>query len=112
MNAAIVFELPVVWLWGIACGGLLILAAWRQKRRGFTLARIAVLFGLRTLAMLALLFVVARPIRMARKFVGGHARPVMVLVDRSESMSLKESDATRYQQVLSFLNRRLLPAFK
>ena len=40
------------------------------------------------------------------------SRSVMLLMDRSESMSLEEQDATRYQQALEFLRGRLLPALK
>jgi uncharacterized membrane protein len=39
-------------------------------------------------------------------------RPVMLLMDRSESMSLEEHDASRFQQALGFLRERLLPALR
>jgi uncharacterized membrane protein len=36
----------------------------------------------------------------------------MLLMDRSESMSLEEREASRYQQALGFLRERLLPALR
>src|ERR1035437_550966 len=37
---------------------------------------------------------------------------VLLLMDRSESMSLEERDTSRYQQALGFLRERLLPALR
>jgi len=39
-------------------------------------------------------------------------RPVVLLMDRSESMSLEENERTRYQQALNFARDYLLPALK
>ena len=49
---------------------------------------------------------------MTREPPASATRPVMVLMDRSESMSLEERDASRYQQALGFLRERLLPALR
>src|SRR5207248_9676340 len=40
------------------------------------------------------------------------ARPVVLLMDRSQSMGLEEGGSTRYQKALEFLRSRLLPALK
>jgi uncharacterized membrane protein len=110
MSAAIVFEYPPGWLFAFPLAAVLAFAVWRQRRRGLAISQIARLAALRGLALLVLVFLVARPIWMTREPAAAATRPVMVLMDRSESMSLDEHDATRYQQGLGFLRERLLPA--
>jgi uncharacterized membrane protein len=75
-------------------------------------SRIAKLGALRAMALLVLVFLAARPIWMTREPPASATRSVMLLMDRSESMSLEERDATRYQQALGFLRERLLPALR
>ena len=89
------------------------LPSWRQRRRG--LAQLRGLPGWRRLArdaLLVLVFLAARPVWMTREPPASATRPVMVLMDRSESMSLEERGVTRYQQALGFLRERLLPALR
>jgi len=112
MMASITYELPLGWLVGIPLVGALIFAAWRQYHRGLSASRIAALAMLRFFALLPLVFLAARPLWVTRTPPAAASRPVMLLVDRSESMSLAENDTTRYQQVLNFLRARLLPALK
>lgn len=112
MIASLLFEFPLGWLVGIPLLGALIFAAWRQYRNGLGPARIAALSALRFAALLPLVFLAARPLWIARTPPAPASRPVMLLLDRSESMSLEENDSTRYQQVLNFLRGRLLPALK
>src|SRR5579859_3090256 len=112
MNVAVHFELPAMWFLGLPLGALLGWAAWRQRRRGLARWRVVTLLGLRALPLVLLLFLAARPVRVSREWVGPAARPVVILVDRSESMSLKEPEATRYERALDFLRRRLLPALE
>jgi uncharacterized membrane protein len=112
MIAAITFEFPQGGLIGLALGAALAFAAWRQRRRGLAISRIAALATLRGVALVVLVFLAARPIWMAREPAAAATRPVMVLMDRSESMSLEEYDTTRYQQALGFLRERLLPALR
>ena len=112
MTAAIVFEFPLGWLFGLPLGAALAFAVWRQRRRGLAASRIAGLAALRGVALLVLVFLAARPVWMTREPPASATRSVMVLMDRSESMSLEERDATRYQQALGFLRERLLPALR
>lgn len=112
MIALLFFEVPRAWLLAVPIVGLLLFAAWRQRRRGLSRHRIAACAALRGLALLVLLFLAARPVWVEKEPPGNAARPVVVLLDRSESMSLEEQDKSRYQRALGFLRERLLPALK
>ena len=112
MTAVIYFEFPPGWFFALPLGVALAFAIWRQHRRGVATSRIAGLAALRAIALLVLVFLAARPIWMSREPPALATRSVMLLMDRSESMSLEERDATRYQQALGFLRERLLPALR
>ena len=112
MIAAIVFEFPPGWLFGLPLGAGLAFAIWRQRRRGLALSRILGLGALRAVVLLVLVFLAARPVWLTREPPASASRSVMLLLDRSESMSLEERDATRYQHALGFLRDRLLPALR
>jgi hypothetical protein len=112
MSAAIVFEFPQGWLFGLPLVALLALIVWRQRRSGLANSRVGALAVLRFVALLALVFLSARPIWMSHDPPASSTRSVMLLLDRSESMSLEERDANRYQQALGFMRDRLLPALK
>ncbi|MGD0259621.1 MAG: vWA domain-containing protein [Verrucomicrobiota bacterium] len=112
MIAAIVFEFPLGWLFGLPLGAALALAVWRQRRRGVPTSRFVRLGILRGIALLVLVFLAARPVWMTREPPASATRSVMLLMDRSESMSLEERDTSRYQQALGFLRERLLPALR
>jgi uncharacterized membrane protein len=110
MSAPFTFELPVVWLGALPLGALLGFAAWRQRRRGVAPVRVALLLGLRACVVLLLLLLCARPVTQTNQATGAANRPVVVMLDRSKSMSLLEAGQTRYARAVDFLNRRLLPA--
>ena len=112
MTATILFEFPLGWLLAVPAAAGLAFAAWRQNQRGLARPRILALLALRALPLLLLLFLVARPVWSARQPPASAARSVVLLMDRSESMSLEDRDGTRYQQALAFLRDRLLPEFK
>jgi uncharacterized membrane protein len=112
MVAAIIFEFPFGWLFGVPLLACILFMAWRQSRQRLGLRRIVTLSGLRVLALLPLVFLLAKPLWVGRAPLAAASRPVVLLVDRSESMSLEENGATRYQQALTFLRDRLLPALK
>src|SRR5581483_3766534 len=112
MSLASVFEFPAVWFCALPLGLLLALWVWRQHARGLACGRVAALLALRSVALGLLLFLAARPVRMAREQLGNATRPVVILLDRSESMSLKETVTSRYERALTFLRTRLLPALK
>jgi hypothetical protein len=110
---SILFDFPPGWQIGLPlAAGLLALAAWRQHRRGLETRRIIVLGALRGIVLLLLVFLAARPVWMAREPRAIATRSVLLLMDRSESMSLQERDRSRYEQALDFLRERLLPALK
>ena len=79
-----------------------------RRKRGREKGRILALTSLRAMVLLLLIFLAARPIQVAKEPPAAAARAVVVLMDRSESMSLEEHDASRYQQALGFLRERLL----
>src|SRR5947208_15328185 len=113
MIAAIHFDFPLGWQAGLSLVlAVLALAAWRQRRGGFNGSRIATLTALRGIPLLAVVFLAARPFWTAKEPPATALRPVILLVDRSESMSLEENDRTRYQQALAFAREHLLPALK
>jgi uncharacterized membrane protein len=112
MTAAIYFEFPQGWLFALPLGLALAFAIWRQRRAGVATRRIAGLGALRAMALLVLVFLAARPIWMTWEPPASATRSVMLLMDRSQSMSLEEHDMSRYQQALGFLRERLLPALR
>src|SRR5690242_6645821 len=111
MIAAIFFESPLGLLGGIPLALAVGFGAWWQRRRGLAWKRIVSLAALRSIAMLPLVLLVARPIWLAKEPAAA-SRQVMLLMDRSESMSLADPEVNRYQQALKFLGGRLLPALK
>ncbi|HWX21076.1 MAG TPA: vWA domain-containing protein [Candidatus Binatia bacterium] len=110
MFPVILFEFPLGWLCGVPLALTLAFAVWRQRRRGVKVSRILALTSLRIAAVLPLVALAARPVWLAREPPAPATRPVALLLDRSESMSLREQDLSRYQQALGFLRERLLPA--
>lgn len=108
----IAFDLP----FALAIGaplvlGLLVLAALHLARRDVPSPRVAALVALRGLALLALVVLAARPVRVEsedRRL----RRAVAILLDRSESMSLTEAGRTRYERALDFARGRLVPALE
>jgi uncharacterized membrane protein len=106
----VLFEFPLGWLAAIPAALALAFAAWRQFRRGVGSRRILALTTLRVGGLLPLIVLAARPVWIVREPPAAASRPVMLLIDRSESMSLEEEDGTRYHQSLQFLRTRLLPA--
>src|ERR1043166_8324640 len=114
MLAVIQFEFPLGWQAGLPLAlAALGLAFWRQRQHGVGSSRAGLLTLFRSLALLPLVFLAARPVWLAKEPPPpGAARPVVLLMDRSESMSLEENEATRYQQALRFARDFLLPALK
>ena len=108
----IIFEFPAGWIFCVPLLVVLVFAAWRERRRGLPPARVAILAALRGLALLVLVFLVARPVWLTRTPRAPASRAVALLMDRSESMSIQDQDHTRYSQALTFARSRLLPALK
>ena len=112
MSSSIIFELPGALLFALPMAVLLGVLGWRQFKRGMHLGRLAVLMAVRVVALSALLFLAARPTRVGQNARNQSGRPVVVLIDRSRSMSLKEPDTSRYERAVQFLRERLLPALQ
>jgi len=110
MSFGLIFELPAIWLCALPLGILLGFAASHQRRRGLPQPKIVALLFLRSLLLLTILFLAARPVLRSGRIIVGTKRPVVVLLDRSKSMSVQDADATRYQRASDFLRRRLRPA--
>ena len=58
-------------------------------------------------ALVALALLLARPTWVCQDPPAPTNRTVLLLVDRSESMSVEEGDNTRYQQALDFLRAKI-----
>src|SRR5262245_44082871 len=112
MSATVIFQFPLGWLLAVPLLAIVALMALRQSRQPLDFWRIAVLSGLRIIALMPLVFLIAKPLWVGREPPATAGRPVMLLLDRSESMALADNNATRYHQALRFLRDRLLPALK
>lgn len=107
----LVFDYPPGWQVGLPLAvAVVIAAALVQHRRALGRGRIAVLALLRVVALVALALLLARPTWVSQDPPAPTNRTVLLLVDRSESMSVEEADTTRYRQALDFLREDLLPA--
>ena len=111
MTAAILFEFPAGWLFGLPLAVAFGWSVWRL-RRILARRRLFALSGLRAVALLALLFLAARPVWLTKEPPAAATRSVALLMDRSESMSLQDRQATRYEEALDFMREQLLPALK
>ena len=112
MLAAIEFQFLTGWVFALPLGGAVLYAAWRQRRAGLSGVKAGSLAALRGVALGVAVFLVMRPVWVAKQPPGTALRPVAVLVDKSESMSLEEGESTRYSQALQFLRDQLLPALR
>ena len=113
MIAALTFDFADALRWGPPV--VLALTAWSVwglRRRGLGWGQVSGLAALRLVLLALLVFLLARPVWLAREDPSQARRPVTVLLDRSESMALEEGGTTRYQRALSFLRDQLLPALK
>jgi hypothetical protein len=111
MLATIVFEVPLGLLSAAPLALVVGFGAWRRHRRGLSWSKVMTLSALRCVALAPLVLLAARPMWLAKEPAAA-SRSVMLLLDRSESMSLADQDVSRFQQALNFLGRRLLPALK
>ncbi|MHC4400161.1 MAG: hypothetical protein ACYTG0_10820, partial [Planctomycetota bacterium] len=113
MIAQLVFENTAAWWMGLplAMGALAVCARshWKAGRTG---VRLAGLVGLRAAAFLILLFLIARPVQVEPETEPTRRDRVVLLIDRSESMSLADGDESRYGRVVAFARNELLPALK
>src|SRR5688572_31674575 len=112
MIAAILFEAPAAWWLGLPLAAVFGFGIWRNVRARMPVNRIVILGGLRAVLLLLLLFLAARPVWIAKTPAASGTRSLVLLLDRSESMSLQEPETSRYHQALDFVRDRLQPALK
>ena len=104
------FEFPIALKIGIPFAlVLLALMAWRLRRGGVGTVSMAVLVAARTVVMGILIFLAARPVWVSAEREENR-RGIVLLCDKSESMSLPEEGGTRYEQMLHFLGDKLAPS--
>ncbi len=110
---SLVFEHQLAWRIGVPLVlAALALSFWALSRRGLSKQRAALLTGLRAVALLPLVLLAAKPTWVSRQPAGPTNQTVVLLFDRSESMSIEEGEKNRYQQALEFARAQLLPALK
>ena len=71
-------------------------------RRGVAPRRLTTLLVLRIVFLVALLFLAARPVWTSPDQQEQTRDEIALLIDRSNSMSVREGDQTRYQQAIEF----------
>ncbi len=112
----IAFDYPVALMVGAPVAMLVLaLTGWSLLRRGVRRARLLLHLVLRGVALLVLVLLAARPV-----WVGADERDdarkrrasVVLLVDRSDSMSLRDGPSTRTAQAQQVVRDLILPAFK
>ncbi len=103
------------WAWTLglpaAVAGLA-LFVWALRRRGHSRGRTAALATLRVASLLLLLLLASRPVWVGREPLDRQRNQVVLLIDRSESMSLVDDGRTRYVNAVALARRELLPALK
>ena len=112
MTARILFDFPPGWQLGLPLVVAMLVLAWRSLRgRGLGRGAASAFCGFRAVALLVLVFLAARPVWVAKDEEAKNTpKSVVLLLDRSESMSLEENGETRYAQTMAFTRARLLPA--
>jgi uncharacterized membrane protein len=115
----LVFENPLAWLWGppLVVAALLLLARslhqYGQMHGAPCIRReAAVLAALRGMVLVALVILAARPVLVESEEEERKSNRVVLLVDRSESMSLRHAGQSRYGEAVQLVRSGLLPALK
>lgn len=106
------FDLITALYWGLpAVAVLAALSAWTLAGRGVAPQRRAILVTLRGLALLTIVFLLARPVAVQKTDPDDRTN-VVVLLDQSKSMSLVESGTTRYEKALALVENQVIPELK
>ncbi|HSN89173.1 MAG TPA: vWA domain-containing protein, partial [Thermoanaerobaculia bacterium] len=110
MPERILFDAPLFLLAGAPLAvALAAVTAFLLRRRGLPWGRVVALAGLRGLALLLLAFLLARPVALSKEDPK-QRKTVSLLLDRSRSMSLKESGETRHARAVRLAGEKLIPA--
>lgn len=112
MAAYFKFDFPLALWIGLPLSVGLTYLAW-QRLAGLKPRRRTTLVILRAVGLLALVFLAGQPVWVQEDH-SDDKRPLALLLDRSQSMSLSDAGqgANRYNAMLAFLRERLLPALK
>src|SRR5437660_5758554 len=104
------FEFPLALKVGVPFAlCLLALMAWKLRRSGVGMWPMAALLASRGVALGILIFLAARPVWVSVEREENR-QGIVLLCDKSESMSLPEEGGTRFEQMLRFLREKLAPA--
>ena len=104
------FQVPLAIPLGMVVIALLMVpTVMRWHRRQIAKHRIVAIVLLRTLFLTALVLLAARPVWTTPDQPSEKRNIVALLIDRSESMSVREGDQTRYEQAVEFARDLLLP---
>ncbi len=109
----VIFENPLAWFWGLPLAAAAIWLLVRSLHRyGRPWRETAVLAALRGVVLLILVTLAARPVLVESEEEGVQSNRVVLLLDRSESMSLRHDGRSRYDEAVQLARNRLLPAIK
>lgn len=109
----IAFEFPLALRVGLPLvTAVLMLFAWAERRRGLKGKRIATIACLRGAALAVLVLLAARPVWVEPQELSRKRDTVVLLVDRSESMSLEDDGVVRYGAAVAFAREQLVPALE
>lgn len=110
---SITFDFPLALPIGLALTFVLLAwSIWNFRKRGLSKTRILGLSLLRAATFLFLVFLAARPVWIEKQREQKERKNVLLLVDKSESMSLEENGETRYTRAIQFTREHLLPGLK
>lgn len=104
------FQVPLAMLCALV--GVVAMLAWfflSMRRAGCSSRQIATLMGLRCLLLLGLVLLVGRPVWKSPDEEGQQRERIALLIDRSQSMGIREGNQTRYQQAVAFARDTLIP---
>ncbi len=105
------FQLPSAIFFGVVVVvAALLWFAVQLRRGGVDVRRLALLLGFRVVFLFALMLIVARPVWTSPDQDETIRDQVAILIDRSESMSVREGEQTRYEQAVEFARDVVLPA--
>lgn len=105
------FEFPLALAIGMPVAtAALIWLALGLRRQGCQRWQAAAILLLRLAAAGVLLLLIARPVWVESQEEVAQRNRVVLLIDRSESMSLQDDESPRYQRAVAFARDKLLPA--
>ncbi|UCE49064.1 MAG: hypothetical protein JSW47_02765 [Phycisphaerales bacterium] len=107
----IVFDFPPAFYVGLPLAvAVLMLSVWTQLRRGIARRWVAFSTASRGAALLILILLAARPVWVETPIEDKPRDTVVLLADRSSSMSLEDGETTRFEHLLTFARDELVPA--